>query len=581
MNGYDYERTASSPVHQAAGGTVIVTLVFGVIISILLGVNLYHYAVTDPARAGELESLIARYAQQPTDMRLAERIYEMDIEIRRDQFARLYFLQRGTLLLVIDIVVFIAAVLIRTQHWRAFALPEMSIDRKKEQIRHALHVRTAVTVTAAVLGAAGLYLSQHPFKEQFAVDEGQESQTASAGREFATFEEMMEQWPAFRGADGSGVTTLANIPDDWDGASGRNIMWKSEVPLEGHNSPAIWGERVFLSGATEERQQVFCYDLNTGVLLWTGDVTISDDPAREDMYIMDDTGYAAPTVVTDGIRVAAIFAGGDVGCFSMDGAKLWERHLGVPDSAYGYASSLASYEKTIIVQYDVTYDIESSRLIGLDWQTGQVVWQTPRPVPNSWASPTMVQVGDGQQLMTSGSPWVIAYDPRTGRELYRADCLSGDVAPTQVFGNGRLFVIEPHGAIAAIKAEGASGDVTGTHIAWRSPTDGPDICSPVTNGKLVWTLTSDGMLTAFDTDDGSEVYSHSLNMEVQASPSIAGERLYILTVRGTMILAETGREYRELKRLELGERCYASLAFAPGRIVIRGYKNLYCIGELP
>lgn len=581
MNTYENEMTVLSPFRQAAGGTVVVTLVFGVVIAVLLAVNLYHYAVTDPARALVLEDLKTRYTQQPTETRLGQEIYDLDIEIRRNQFARLYFLQHGTVLLVIDLAVLITAVLIRTRHLRTFALPEADTDRKKEQIRHALHVRTAVTLTTIALGAVGLYVSQRPFTGHSDVKEGQEAQGNPAVQGFATFEEAMRQWPSFRGADGSGVTALADIPDDWDGSSGRNILWKTEISLPGHNSPVIWGEQVFLSGATEEQQQVYCFDLNTGTMLWANDVTIADDPARADMYIMDDTGCAAPTVVTDGIRVAAIYAGGDIGCFSINGTKLWERHLGVPQSAYGYAASLAAFEKTIIVQYDVTYETESSRLIALDWQTGQIVWQTPRPVPNSWTSPTVVKVGDVSQLLTSGSPWVIAYDPRTGKELYRADCLSGDVAPTQIYANGKIIAIDPYNAITAVNVENASGDVTGTHLAWRSPADIPDICSPVSNGALVWTLTTNGTLIAFDTTDGSEVYSHSLDAAVQASPSLVGQTLYILTERGTMILAGTGREFTENKRLELGEKCFASPAFAPGRIVIRGQKNLYCIGAKP
>lgn len=581
MNEYDHDAAPLSPLRQAAGGTAIVTLVFGAVIAALLGVNLYHYAVTDPARAEELETLKAQYAQQPTHTQLAERIYEMDIQVRRDQFARLYFLQRGTVLLVIDLAVLFAAALIYTRHWRAFALPDMGVDRKKEQIRHALQVRTAVTLTTVVLATAGLYLAQRPFTGKADTDDPHAAHGTPVGRGFATFEEAMAQWPSFRGPDGSGVTMLDSIPDDWDGPSGRNILWKSPVPLPGHNSPVIWGNRVFLSGATEEQQQVYCFDLNTGTLLWTGDVAIVEDPARDDMYIMDDTGFAAPTVVTDGIRVAAIFAGGEVGCYSIDGQLLWQRHLGVPESAYGYAASLTAFEKNIIVQFDVTYDFDSSRLIALDWQTGRIAWQTPRPVPNSWSSPTVVQVAGSPQILTSGSPWVIAYEPHTGRELYRADVLSGDVAPTQVYADGKLFAIEPHSAITAILTENAEGDITETHQAWRAPADIPDICSPVTNGKLVWTLTSYGTLVAFDVADGSEVYSQKLDVEIQASPSLVGDMLYLLTVRGDMILIGTEGEYHEIKRLKLGEKCYATPAFAPGRIVIRGQDNLYCIGERP
>ena len=578
----DYDDTPEiSPLRQAAGGTAIVTGVFGVFIAALLALHLYHYVVTDPARTDELEQLKEQYTREPTNAQLAERIYELDIQTRRDQFARLYFLQRGTLLLVIDLAVFVAAVLVRTRHWRTPALPDAAGDRKTEQIRHALHVRTAVTLTAVVLAGGGLYLAQHPFETPPPPAASDAADPQPAEPVYASFEDTLAQWPAFRGPQGLGVTELDTIPDDWDGPSGRNILWKSSVPLEGHNSPVIWEDRVFLSGATDQQQQIFCYDLNSGQLLWAGDVAIADDPDRENMYIMEDTGYAAPTVVTDGYRVAAIFAGGDVGCFTVEGERLWHRHLGVPESAYGYAASLTAYEQNIIVQYDVSYEAGQSRLIALDWQTGRIVWQTPRPVPNSWSSPTVVQVGETPQLLTSGSPWVIAYDPTAGTELYRVDALSGDVAPTQVFADNKILAIEPYNSIVAIRTEEADGDVTDTHLAWRSPADIPDITSPVSVGTLVWTLSTYGTLIAFDLSDGSEVYSERLDFEFQASPSIVNDRLYLLSVRGTMILAETGRQYREIKQLELGEKCYATPAFAPGRIVIRGINHLYCIGTAP
>ena len=579
MTDIQTDNTPYSPLRQAAGATAVVAGVFTFFIAVLLGIHLYHYVVTDPARTHALEAMKDRYAQQPTDTQLAERIYELDIQVRRDQFARLYFLQRGTLLGVVMLAVFVAAVLLRTQQWRTPELPQAEGDRKTEQIRHGMYVRTAVTLTAVTIAAVGLYLSQRPPIDRALSGQSPDEQPAPPA--FASFEETLTQWPAFRGPQGLGVTDLPDIPDDWDQAQGRNMLWKSEIPVEGHNSPVIWDDRVFLSGATEAVQQIFCYDLNSGQLLWTGDVPITDDPQRDEMYIMDDTGYAAPTVVTDGYRVAAIFAGGDVGCFTVDGDKLWHRHLGVPESAYGYAASLAAYEENIIVQFDVSYDTDQSRLIALNWQTGRIAWRTPRPVPNSWSSPTVVQVGGAPQILTSGSPWVIAYDPATGQELYRADSLAGDVAPTQVFADNKIIAIEPYNMIVAIETNAAEGDVTETHLAWRTPADIPDICSPVSNGQLAWTLGTYGTLTAFDLSDGSQVYEHNLNMEFQASPSIVNDRLYLLGVNGTMILAETGREYVEIKRLTLDDKFYASPAFAPGRIVLRGHNYLYGIGNAP
>lgn len=557
----------------------IVTLIFAAVIAALLSVSVYRYAVTDPQRATELEQLKTQYLAAPTDTKLAERIETMDVQLRQAQFARLYFLQHGTALLIIDLAVFVMATLVRTRRWRTPALPENTPDRKAEQIRHALQVRTAVTVAAVALGAAGLYIAQRPAVPTPTDNAKPESPAAVADAPaFTTYEQMKTQWPSFRGADGSGICRFENIPDDWDGATGRNILWKSAISLPGHNSPVVWGDRVFLSGATETAQQIYCYDLASGQLLWTGKVAVTPDAAREDMYIMEDTGYAAPTMVTDGTRVAGLFAGGDIACFTVAGQKLWQRHMGVPESAYGYAASLAAFEQNIIVQYDVTYDTQNSRLIALDWQTGKTAWQTARPVPNSWTSPTVVQIGQTHQLLTSGSPWVIAYEPRSGQELYRVDCLGGDVAPTQILADGKIIAIEPYNNIVAIHTDGASGDVTQTHPAWRTAANVPDISSPISDDQLIWTLTTDGALTAFDVTDGSIIYAQSLNIEVQASPCLVKDLLYILTVRGTMILAKTGRQYEEVKRLELGEKCYASPAFAAGRIIIRGVENLYCIG---
>ena len=577
MNHDNDNSALQSSLRQAAGGTVIVTLVFGTLLAALLSVSLYHYLVTDPARAVELEELKELSKQSPANTSLAEQIGELDIQLRRDQFARLYFLQRGTLLLIANATVLIAAALIRTRHLRVGALPETSADRKKEQIHHAMQVRTAVTLAAIALGAVGLYLAQRPIGI-----EAPPPQTAQAPAEaFATFEQMRQQWPAFRGADGSGVCTFSDIPADWDGPTGRNILWKSPIPQPGHNSPVIWGDRVFLTGATETQQQIFCYDLNSGALLWTGDVTVTADPARDEMYVMEDTGHAASTAVTDGLRVCAIFAGGDVSCFTVDGEKLWQRHLGVPESAYGYAASLTAYKKNVIVQFDVGYEDDKSKLIALDWQTGKTAWQAARPVPNSWTSPTVVQLGQSYQLLASGSPWVIAYDPATGQELYRADCLSGDVAPTQIAAANKIIVVEPYNALKAINTEQAAGDITQTHLAWTASCNAPDISSPVSDGKQVWIVTGNGELLAFDIADGSPIYSQQLRGEFQASPSLVGSTLYLLSVKGAMLLVETGREYKEIKRLELGEKCYASPAFAPGKIVLRTEKHLYCIGKKP
>ncbi len=226
------------------------------------------------------------------------------------------------------------------------------------------------------------------------------------------------------------------------------------------------------------------------------------------------------------------------------------------------------------------FEGQDSKLIALDWQTGQTVWQTPRPVPNSWSSPTVVSIDGQYRILTAASPFVIVYDAKTGQELYRVDCMYGDIASTPVIADKTLFVIEPYNKLVAVNAdESQPFDDPQARILWEVSSQMPDICSPVTDGRVIWTLTTPGNLSGFDITDGRELYTQSLKLSFQASPTLVGQTLYLLSEKGIMVIADTGDAYNELHRSELGEKCFATPAFQPGRIYIRGEKNLYAIGS--
>lgn len=569
---------SESTSYQSAIGIAIVAAVFSIIIAAKLATNVYSMKVHVPARSAELEKMKEQAKANPTDQTLAELILETDTQLRRDQFAGLYFVRRGTVLLVVTVVLLVGSILWAVSHHPK--KPDLSPqpDLKIHQVRQASLTRTTFSIAVIVLCSGALFWVLHAPQVVIAPDDADNAAPVSL---YTSMEQTEEQWPVFRGPGGLGICRFENIPDTWDSASGENIRWKTPVPLGGHNSPVVWDNRIFLTGATKNKQQVFCFDADSGELLWSGDITIPANPAREDMDIMEDTGYAACTAVTDGKRVCAIFAGGDMGCFAIDGRLLWEKHLGIPDSMYGYAASLTAHEKTVIVQWDVGYDEgdeSKSKLIALDWQTGKTLWETHRPVVNSWSSPTVVKVGQQYQILTTASPFVIAYDPETGAELYRAECIAGDIASTPIIADNKMFAIEPYNKLVALNTENASGDVTETHIVWETEEEMPDICSPVTNGQYIWTLITQGLLACYDVKDGSEVYTHQIKDSFQASPTLVGDSLYLLAEDGTMLIVGTGPEYTERKRNELGEKCYASPAFQDGRIYIRTDDNLYAIG---
>jgi outer membrane protein assembly factor BamB len=237
------------------------------------------------------------------------------------------------------------------------------------------------------------------------------------------------------------------------------------------------------------------------------------------------------------------------------------------------------YKNLLIVLYDQgSADDNLSKIIAFDSTSGSVVWETKRPVPNSWATPIIINTGKRDEIITDGSPWVIAYDPATGSEFWRVKCLSGDVAPSPVYGNGLVFAVNAYAKLAAIRPDG-QGDVTQTNVAWTGDSGLPDICSPLTNGDLLFLLQTYGLMTCYDAKTGQIVWENDFAETFRASPSLVGDKVYLLTVDGLMIIINAGREIKEIGRYELGEKTNCSPAFLDGRIYIRGKENLYCIGN--
>jgi outer membrane protein assembly factor BamB len=386
-----------------------------------------------------------------------------------------------------------------------------------------------------------------------------------------------QQWPAFRGPGGDGVAGMQDAPTTWDGTRGEGILWKTPVPLPGWNSPVVWGDRVFLAGAEKTKREVYCFRAKDGSLLWRRTVPLP--PGAPVPKVSGDTGYAPSTMVTDGQHVCAIFPNGDIACFDAAGKPLWQRSLGVPDNTYGHASSLMMYGRGVLVQMDQGTNPKEAKsvLMALDVASGKTVWEVKRPVANSWSTPILLRAGTQEQLITCADPWVIAYDPRTGREIWRVDCLGGDVAPSPTSGGGYVFACNQGYTLAAIRPDG-TGDVTKTAIAWTFDESLPDIASPLCDGALIYLVASDGMVTCVDTREGKKVWEHEFRAAVHASPVLVGKTVYLLDTQGVMHLFEAGRVFKEIGKAPLGEETGATPAFAGGRIYIRGREHLYCIG---
>jgi outer membrane protein assembly factor BamB len=393
--------------------------------------------------------------------------------------------------------------------------------------------------------------------------------SGSAGQAALTTETVRRNHNSFRGPFSQGIIYHKNIPVDWDGAGNSSVIWKTPVPKHGNNSPVIWGDKLFLSGADEKVREVYCFNLGDGKLLWTGRAdNIPGSPAAPPR-VTEDTGLAAPSVTTDGKSVFAIFATGDVISFSMDGERIWAKNLGVPDNHYGHSSSLIIWDNMLFVQYDTN---TGGKVMALDARTGNTVWETVRKAKISWASPVLAEVDGKYQLILTADPIVAGYDIKTGKELWSVDCMMGEVGPSVGFSNGIVYAANEYARMAAI-------DIKTHEILWEDDYYLPEASSPLAHNGLLVIATSYGVIACYDTRNGERYWEDDVGTTFYSSPVYADGKLYLMDNEGVMRIYEFSKEKKLIGENPLGESAGTTPAFSEGRIYIRGEEHLYCIGK--
>jgi len=567
------EKKVSAGLQNMVRAIIVAGAIFTALFLVLLIYNGYRQYVQNTGSATLITELKIELLADPENEQLIERIREVDRDYRADRLRRLDFSGLGSLMLLIS-----AAVTIGARKWQAHLMkinPEPCTDNMEPFKRLGLTKgRVSLIVLASLITGLAMLLNQYtPSGYISALRAGAKGQPS-----YASYEELALNWHRFRGLEGAGLAPFTSIPERWDISTGEGIMWKTEIPLPGFNSPIVWQDRVFVSGADEKKRQVYCFDALTGAILWTGDVPGAPAGDRK-IDVMEDTGFAASTMATDGKRVYAIFATGDLAAFDFKGRLVWHKNLGIPVSLYGYASSLEVYKDRVLVQYDQAGANDGkSKLYAFDGATGSMVWESKRDVPNSWTTPIVIKKGETFQLITVADPWVISYNPEDGKEIWRARSVKGDVGASPIVAGNLAIAIAPDLHNVAIKIDG-SGDVSQTHIAWTNDDVGPTIISPVSDGSSVFYLDTYGTLYNVSLEDGKLIYEHDFNENINASPTLVEERMYVLTIDGTMFIGRAGENGFNVEASNpVGERCYATPAFMPGRIYIRGEEHLYCIG---
>lgn len=399
------------------------------------------------------------------------------------------------------------------------------------------------------------------------------AQAVSDENDSVSNKELKRNWPSFRGFGSNGHAAEANPPLMWSAKTSQNIVWKTLLAKQGMSSPVVWQKQIFLTGADEESRDIYCFDTETGKLQWEHAVSnLPDSPAEGTIpNVLAETGFAAPTVTTNGRFVAAIFATGELVCVNMKGERIWAKHLGVPINHYGHASSLLCDQDLLFVQYDQKTD---SKLFAFDMATGENVWQAARS-DLSWSSPILVENDGRAELILTDNKTLTSYNPKTGERYWQVECLAGEVAPSPTYSDGVVFVAVEGAVAAAIDIRNHDAE---PQILWQWDQSLPDSASPIANQDYLIVPTAFGVVTCLDAKTGKSLWEHEFNQGFSSSPIVTTDRVYISDLSGNTHVFRMNHTFELLGEADLNEPVYATPAFVGKRIYIRGLSHLICVG---
>lgn len=395
-----------------------------------------------------------------------------------------------------------------------------------------------------------------------------------------------ENWPQWRGPSLNGISGERNLPVRW--STTENVAWKLAMPSKSGATPIIWGNRIFLNVADGGNLYLWCVDKAKGEPLWKKLIASGN-------YQINKQNMSSPSPVTDGTAVFAMTGVGVLKAFDFAGNQLWVRDIqqdyGKFGLNWGYAASPLLYGDGLYVE--VLHGMKTkdpSYLLRIDAKTGKTVWRVERRTgairesPDSYTTPALLKYGDQVEIVISGGDCVTGHDPATGKELWRANGLNPDnnpayrtIASTVVFGD-LFFVPTRVRPLLAFRA-GGRGDITESHRLW-SFNNGPDVPTPVTDGKYFYTVNDRGIMWCLDARTGQEIWgSQRLKPAVySSSPVLADGKLYVSNEDGLTTVVRAGAKFEVLAENDLAGYTLSSPAISDGRIFLRTAQFLYAVG---
>ena len=403
-----------------------------------------------------------------------------------------------------------------------------------------------------------------------------------------------QDWPQFRGPRGDSVAPDANPPIQWSDTN--NIAWKAALPGRGRSSPVVLGQRIWLTTALEQdvhrtrigpddmqtaahvTLKALCLDRADGRILWE---TLLFDVDKPDLVHWLNS-WATPTPAVEPGHVYCDFGTFGTACLEAETGKVvWKKRLAL-DHQVGPGSSPMLYRNLLILVRDGR---DAQFVAALDKNTGELAWKTQRPplknsrgnLQKSFSSPLLFESGGRTQMVVPGPQWVVSYDPASGREFWRARHGDGfSIGASPVFGHGLVFFSTGcmKAQLQAFRTDG-EGDVTATHLAWKSLRQIPVMPSPVLVGDDLYWVSDDGMATCAEAKSGEIHWQERLGGAYLASPLYAGGRLYFFGQSGKTTVISPGRQFQRMSENQLQGTVVATPAMVGPTIFLRTDTHLY------
>jgi outer membrane protein assembly factor BamB len=423
-------------------------------------------------------------------------------------------------------------------------------------------------------------------------------------------------WPQFRGIRAAGVDEHHPAPSTWDVAKRQGVRWKTPIPGLGHASPVIWGDTLYVATSisgkkdagvkaglygdidpvqddTPHEWRLYALDKKAGTVRWQKSVLTAVPKIKRHMKAT----HANSTLATDGERIIAFFGSEGLYAFDMNGKQLWKKDLGVldagfymvPDAQWETGSSPILHDNIVVVQADVQ---KGSFIAAFDGKTGKELWRKTREDVPTWSTPTIHDVNGKTQLLVNGMRHVGAYDFKTGETIWKLSG-GGDIpVPTPVVSDGLVYITNAHGMLSPVYAikETATGDVslkdgatTNDAVAWSYARGGGYMATPLIYRGLLYVVTYNGVLTAYDAKTGDKKFTQRLGNGASAftaSPVGADGKVYFAGEDGKVYVLKAAPAYELVATNDMAESTLASPALSEGVMFWRTHGHVIAVGAL-